>query len=579
MGAVGECAVTHHVLKFNPMDLGAIANLGHEWLFQKEAVVNPFSDDKKKKKWRPEPAVPEHDQSWKRPWLITDSQDKEFLRAFLARRETDKRSKLDCIVNVCLTEVRVMCKGDPDLTKRLVPYNEHLFKLYKSCEMTAAGPGTDVFAKDVTVKKRVMDEKESYKTTSMLVRISADALTKLEARRKEEEDFTTKFVKDFKEELKKGLVDFNGKIIQYKVDEVGRKQHSYFWVEAHIDGELLLRPVHGDWWAVRKDATRRGVEAHQLEATEEQRRVIKKEKEVEPLKVSAHHQRLLHKTEEARVANFEIGRDGRELSKQAIQKKTKLKGESGEDGMKQQWREESHEVDDDMDCQQCGDIDDDDYDQQMAAAGDDLALNPDDMQRMLHEDAPEEVVKELSDESEDEEAKERLDENGYEMDRIMRGKPEKSREDKEKKRESSSSPEPQERRSPNLTDSKHASSSAGSSAKKASEQSVKIKVKIIPSSLGKRPDGASAQGQPAAKKAKPAPPAPPPTAAEMRAAVAQDSHMCVKKLIEMFKIKTMGKEQQDKFLVTMKEMCLKTKKLVPDGPFKDHAIIQLKKPN
>ena len=46
----------------------------------------------------------------------------------------------------------------------------------------------------------------------------------------------------------------------------------------------------------------------------------------------------------------------------------------GEDSLRQQWREESHMSDDDMDQQQCGDIDDDDYDAKMATAGEILLL-------------------------------------------------------------------------------------------------------------------------------------------------------------------------------------------------------------
>lgn len=123
------------------------------------------------------------------------------------------------------------------------------------------------------------------------------------------------------------------------------------------------------------------------------------------------------------------------------------------------------QVDDEMDAQQCGDIDDEDYDNAQvpslptfalrvsafvsgsellasgstervnfwqAAAGDDLALNPDDIQKALYEDVADEVVKEMSDESSDEEMNTHLalDEAGKEMDRIVTGKPVKSKDDK-----------------------------------------------------------------------------------------------------------------------------------------------------
>ena len=39
-----------------------------------------------------------------------------------------------------------------------------------------------------------------------------------------------------------------------------------------------------------------------------------------------------------------------------------------------------------MDAQQCGDIDDDDYDSKLAAQGDDTAINPDRLQAMLDEE-------------------------------------------------------------------------------------------------------------------------------------------------------------------------------------------------
>lgn len=579
MGAVSDCAVQHHVLKFNPMDVHAIHELGHEWLFQKD--IPPQTDWEKKKKLKNKEAHAEHERktTWKRPWLISDTKDTEFKKAFLARRETDKKSKLNVIVNVTLTEVKAVCKGDEDLKRRLASTNNALAQLYKACEEAACGPGTDVFDMDVTTKKRAIDDKDTYKVTSMLVRIPAAHLKVLEEKQKEEAQLTKDFAKENKDKLGKGVIDWNGTIIQFKVDEIGRKQHSFFWLEARgseRDGDtrLLLRPVHGDWWSVRKDATRRGVEPPVIEGEEPRRRQpAKKEKEVDAPHApkSKVHQRLLAKTEDARIATLEQGSgQGGSLmpSKLALSKKLRRGQHEGEDGMKQQWREESHDVDDEMDAQQCGDIDDEDYDNAQAAAGDDLALNPDDIQKALYEDVADEVVKEMSDESSDEEMNTHLalDEAGKEMDRIVTGKPVKSKDDKNRERSSS----PEESSKMQVDDDKD----KGSSASKPQQKVGSIKVKLpSSSSLGKRPDGSQAGGP--AKKAKPAP-APVPTDAEMRAAIAADPHMCVKKLIEKFKIKTMGAEQQNQFLTTMKGMCLKTKKLVPEGPFKDQAIIQLK---
>lgn len=48
-------------------------------------------------------------------------------------------------------------------------------------------------------------------------------------------------------------------IVRYKILDEGKKQHCFFWVESCSDNELIVRPVHGDWWGTRKDAMRRGI--------------------------------------------------------------------------------------------------------------------------------------------------------------------------------------------------------------------------------------------------------------------------------------------------------------------------------
>mmetsp|Transcript_28881 Transcript_28881/g.68444 ORF Transcript_28881/g.68444 Transcript_28881/m.68444 type:complete len:342 (-) Transcript_28881:313-1338(-) len=214
MGAVSDCAVQHHVLKFNPMDVHAIHELGHEWLFQKD--IPPQTDWEKKKKLKNKEAHAEHERktTWKRPWLISDTKDTEFKKAFLARRETDKKSKLNVIVNVTLTEVKAVCKGDEDLKRRLASTNNALAQLYKACEEAACGPGTDVFDMDVTTKKRAIDDKDTYKVTSMLVRIPAAHLKVLEEKQKEEAE------KKKEEEDGKALLAWMKTALSSRVSEV-----------------------------------------------------------------------------------------------------------------------------------------------------------------------------------------------------------------------------------------------------------------------------------------------------------------------------------------------------------------------
>ena len=72
-----------------------------------------------------------------------------------------------------------------------------------------------------------------------------------------------------------------------------------------------------------------------------------------------------------------------------------------------------------MDQQQCGDIDDDDYDQHLAAAGDDVAINPAQIEAELEEERPQ-----MNPDSEEEEAEqENLDDDGKKIWRIQKGKP------------------------------------------------------------------------------------------------------------------------------------------------------------
>eukprot|EP00961_Rhodomonas_salina_P010158 136724-Rhodomonas_salina.1 len=131
---------------------------------------------------------------------------------------------------------------------------------------------------DVTTKKRAIDDKDTYKVTSMLVppraprsaprpelhrvpnctglvsqgltsrrgqvRIPAAHLKVLEEKQKEEAQLTKDFAKENKDKLGKGVIDWNGTIIQFKVDEIGRKQHRSVGVSPDVRGSLAAAALY-----------------------------------------------------------------------------------------------------------------------------------------------------------------------------------------------------------------------------------------------------------------------------------------------------------------------------------------------
>ncbi|KAJ1492022.1 hypothetical protein T484DRAFT_1772899 [Baffinella frigidus] len=103
-GLSNDRSVTHHVIKFHPMDKEYVRAFGHEWLFKREAPPPPQYEGKHKKKLsNMEVVEPEKDTGdWKRPWMITKGDDTEFNHAFCARREAEERSNDTVLIHCTL---------------------------------------------------------------------------------------------------------------------------------------------------------------------------------------------------------------------------------------------------------------------------------------------------------------------------------------------------------------------------------------------------------------------------------------------------------------------------------------------
>lgn len=280
----------------------------------------------------------------------------------------------------------------------------------------------------------------------------------------------------------------------------------------------------------------------------------------------------------------------------------KQEGYGDENSMRQRWREEDHGADDEMDQQQCGDIDDEDYDQQLAAAGDDVAINPAQIQAELEEERPE-----MKSDSEEEEGQEGLDEEGKRLDgldeegkrmaRIISGKPGKEK-DKEQDEEGESDDQ-------QAKDEDENGETRKKEAKKKPEKIIIRMPKAVisqpggqkpgaggggggassgssSSALGKRSTADASSvggGASAAKKVKTEGDAGPARQLEehVRAAMTADSKMCVRKLMDLLEIKKKPKETQSHFSEIVKKLCLATKQVIlDDGPYKDQKIIKLR---
>jgi len=580
---------THHVLKFHPGDRESVMKMGDEWLFRKDAPkVSAWEKKKKaealKKKGGPAPVL-EPDMSFKQPWLITEVSDESFLSCFQARRETDKRSSLDVKVHATLTQVRVSApKQEMFPGSRVAKINEELDRLYVELKTLVSGPAAYVFNRKVNKKKRLVEpgDHPMYEVIELECRVSSSAIKLIDQRISRLEAIETSFVKDFGPQIKENKMEFNGKMLRYKVLDDGKKQHSFFWVESTGDREVFqVRPVHGDWWAARKDGMRRGMEA----PAEGEEGKKAKPAPGPGFEGEARFNRLMMKTEVAKAKNVSV----QEQQGQGGARKRVL--QSGEDALKQKWHEESHTMDDDMDCQQCGDIDDDDYDNKMAAAGDDLAVAPDALAKELEEEVPEENLNEMSDsEGEEDDDKKDMDEDGRKMNRMLQGKPA-----EEAKNVQMSDDEEEEGKKP--ADAPQASKKS----KKDTVGSVKIKIKApeVKEEPGtKRPaaSGASDTG-PAAKKAKTAGAAAGAgagtaasasapaaagagagtiTAEDVRNAIRKDPEMTMKKLVAVFNANSFQGAEKAAFLAAVKEAAAGTKQTVQEGQYKGQMIVTVK---
>mmetsp|Transcript_18670 Transcript_18670/g.29101 ORF Transcript_18670/g.29101 Transcript_18670/m.29101 type:complete len:452 (-) Transcript_18670:1142-2497(-) len=427
-----------------------------------------------------------------------------------------------------------------------------------------------------SIKSRSIDESKKFEVQEFFVRMSRNHLNMLEGYKVQEQNAIGELWQDktlnLAEEMKPGskngvVVDINGRIVSWKIEEEGKKQHSYFWLEMDSGGrELLVRPVHGDWWAARKDGTRRGWIKNEDDEPETKTTSRKKEQEKEEL-TSNLFRRLLDKTKEATADEYiENG----QLVKKKVKEARRALEETGENMLKQQWREENHGEDDEMDAQQCGDIDDDDYDQKMAAAGDDLALAAEEIIRHIdgEEDAPEETLKSDS----EDEGEDAMDQDGKKMDRLLKGKPAPEMEIEDLKDEEKPSPS---------KDKMEIEDKLPSLGEKSSGLKITIPKQVLPP---KRPADTAAPGQNPAKRPKPAvagvsggqiwTKCPPPS--EFRKYVGQTKDVSLKNLIAKFNVKQYPQEEQNKFKKILSEHCKRTKRVVPDGPYKDEPILTLK---
>eukprot|EP00802_Teleaulax_amphioxeia_P006968 Tamp_06974.p1 GENE.Tamp_06974~~Tamp_06974.p1 ORF type:complete len:266 (+),score=88.44 Tamp_06974:1716-2513(+) len=262
--------------------------------------------------------------------------------------------------------------------------------------------------------------------------------------------------------------------------------------------------------------------------------------------------------------------------------KMKQEGYGNEDDLRQKWHEEQHESGDEMDHQQCGDIDDDDYDQEQAKKGDDPSINADRLEREL---MGEEETKQQDLESDsDDDENEALDDDGKKMDRLLRGKPSKE-DDKEE--------DEKEEEEPNAETAVQVDSQKPEKKKKK-EALPKIRINTAAlqtsSTLGKRPadnmsGGASISGaqQPAKRvdmKVEGGPKVPAQSGGSLedkvRKAVSADKMMTVKKLLRVMQVNTMTEDCKKEFMALVKRICLVTKDTVSEGPYQDQKIIKIK---
>jgi hypothetical protein len=289
------------VLKFHPGDKNQNAGLWadgtNEWLFQRTPRPQRSEQEKKMrekkiKKGEIDPKEDDEDKdAWKRPWLLTYDEDTDFAHIFEARREGDKRSKSHKLCKVTLTKIQMKAiKGDgaaePHRLKQLDNLlhgpNKRLEEIFIKSKDLVLGAGTDYYAKKRTRKKRLRLD-EHYEVWESLSLLSDDSMKQLQLLQEQEREIT----KRFSAEIKVLQVDVNGDTCSWKPvlrdNEEGEKGYSYFWMEKSVDKEkqtYVVRPVLGDWWNARKDASKRGREVEVVEGEGGLKVRIKKEKEV-----------------------------------------------------------------------------------------------------------------------------------------------------------------------------------------------------------------------------------------------------------------------------------------------------------
>ncbi|EKX39090.1 hypothetical protein GUITHDRAFT_143702 [Guillardia theta CCMP2712] len=556
---------THHILKFHQMDVkrqcsslrdedaemcwfdqSLESSHGQAWLFRRDPVQE-LADDKKKKKSFISEMLFENRvrREWKRNWMIADSEDKDFEHAFEARQEADKRSSLNQIINAQLNcvevkptkewstpdNIRVYCRqwqwshDCNDLPDRK-DLNE------RQCKTLLIGPGTDVMSKKVLYRKKNEDGKGSdgFESLEVMVRVPtsrvlavcdvacanlnlrwSEHLKVLDQLKKDEDDL----IRILKDEMKNGFVEVHGNTCSYKIEEEGKKQYCYFWLEGGetVDGtkELLVRPVNGDWWNVRKDATRRGVKVDSTETKETNSRG--------------------NKTEMAKeVQGFRQDHGNN--------KKT-IKREPG-------------------------------YGSEDMLTGDDLSLNPEyHLKPDPDEDVLDELVKQLSDESEEEEENE-LDDTGKRMDGLLKGKkmdaePEETKAESNKA-DSTPPPKPTKQKANEGVIKIKKEADANKDKEKAPEKTgltLKIRQDLGKRAASSAPDSDAAAGakrpKVAAAAASSAPAAAP--AAAAAAAGGGGAFKYTEDQIAVYDVKGMSREDQQRFMNIVKKVCLKTQKV------------------
>jgi hypothetical protein len=209
-------------------------------------------------------------------------------------------------------------------------------------------------------------------------------------------------------------------------------------------------------------------------------------------------------------------------------------------------------MDDEMDQQQCGDIDDDDYDQKNAEKGDDKAVNAELLEKELEQEEGLE-----GDSEDDDPERENLDAAGKDTKRMLEGKPRKNDEDDDE----------DEEQEQDQKEGKEEEDKPKKASKKKHETIPTIKISLAQkpsaaasSSLGKRATAEAADGAgQAVKKVKTegggGGGASGGIEARVRTAIQMDKNMSIKKLMNLLGIKKSTPEVKADFTEVVKRIC------------------------